>query len=55
MDIWIVMVEQLYAGHTSLLAVCDSKELAEQYKKESGLGDDVHIYSAKMNEKHPAI
>ena len=55
MKIWIVMVEQHYANSVSLLAVCDSLAMAEQIKMESGLGDDVHIYEAEMNELYPAI
>jgi hypothetical protein len=54
-DIWIVMVEQYYANHVGVLAVCDSEEEAQKVREEAKLGDDVHIYPAKMNERHPTV
>lgn len=53
--IWIVMVEQHYAGEECVLAVCSDEETADRVKAESKLGDDVHIYESHFNVLYPTV
>lgn len=51
MVVYLVMVEQHYAGHVRADSIFSTLEKAEAYKKKRGLGNDLVIYEVTVDEE----